>query len=153
VVRTSAFFGPWDRFNFVTQAVAALARGEAFGAATDVRVSPTYVPDLVHVCLDLLIDGESGIWHLANRGDVSWAELATQAATLADVDPTLVQARAGAQLGEVAARPRYGVLGSERATLMPTLDDALRRFVAERQHIVEPVRRADEEDRYRSARR
>ena len=153
VVRTSAFFGPWDRYNFVTQALAALVRGEAFGAAADVRVSPTYVPDLVHVCLDLLIDGESGIWHLANRGDVSWAELATQAAALADVDSTLVQACVGARPGETAPRPRYGVLGSERAALMPTLDDALQRYLGERQYRVEPIRRADEEDRYRSARR
>jgi len=116
-------------------------------------VSPTYVPDLVHVCLDLLIDGESGIWHLANRGDVSWAELATQAAALADVDSTLVQACVGARPGETAPRPRYGVLGSERAALMPTLDDALQRYLGERQYRVEPIRRADEEDRYRSARR
>ena len=30
-------------------------------------VSPTYVPDLVHASLDLLIDGEHGLWHLANE--------------------------------------------------------------------------------------
>ena len=71
---------PGTAHNFVAHALAALARGEPFRAAADVRISPTYVPDLVHVCLDLLIDGESGIWHLANVGDVSWAELAARAA-------------------------------------------------------------------------
>ena len=44
-------------------------------------------------------------------------------------------------LGQLAARPRNGVLGSERATLMPSLDDALRRFLAER--ITEPAFEAD----------
>jgi dTDP-4-dehydrorhamnose reductase len=132
VVRTSAFFGPWDRHNFVFRALAALARRETFRAADDVRISPTYVPDLVNVCLDLLIDGESGLWHLANVGDVSWAELAARAAALAGVPQTTLQPCPSALLGEVAARPRNGVLASERASLMPSLDDALQRFLDER---------------------
>ena len=37
-------------------------------AAADIVVSPTYVPDLVHATLDLLLDGETGLWHLANDG-------------------------------------------------------------------------------------
>jgi dTDP-4-dehydrorhamnose reductase len=39
-------------------------------------VSPTYIVDLVNVSLDLLIDGEEGIWHLANAGEISWKALA-----------------------------------------------------------------------------
>jgi len=50
--------------------------GQPWRAASDQRVSPTYVPDLVNVALDLLIDGTDGIWHLANEGDISWSELA-----------------------------------------------------------------------------
>ena len=46
VIRTAAFFGPWDRHNFVAQAVHALQRGERWRAANDQLVSPTYVPDL-----------------------------------------------------------------------------------------------------------
>jgi dTDP-4-dehydrorhamnose reductase len=132
VVRTSAFFGPWDRHNFVFHALAALARGESFHAATDERVSPTYVPDLVNVCLDLLIDGERGVWHLANAGDVSWAELAARAAELAGLSTSSLQPCTSALLGARAARPRNGVLGSERASLMPSLDDALQRYLADR---------------------
>jgi dTDP-4-dehydrorhamnose reductase len=79
VVRTSAFFGPWDEHNFVTQALQAWAR-RPFAAASDMTVSPTYVPDLVHACLDLLIDGEAGIWHLTNGAAMSWADLARRAA-------------------------------------------------------------------------
>ncbi|MGZ8259119.1 MAG: family 1 glycosylhydrolase [Caldimonas sp.] len=132
VVRTSAFFGPWDAHNFVHHALATVARGAPFRAADDVRVSPTYVPDLVHVCLDLLIDGESGIWHLANAGDVSWADLAARAAELADIDAASLERCSSAELRQPAERPRHVVLGSERAALMPPLDDALRRFLAER---------------------
>ena len=73
VVRASAFFGPWDQYNLVYQTLRALASGRETVADVDCTISPTYVPDLVNAALDLLIDGETGIWHLANRGAVSWA--------------------------------------------------------------------------------
>ncbi len=129
VVRTSAFFGPWDRHNFVTLALKALAAGEPFAAADDVIVSPTYVPDLVQTCLDLLIDHESGIWHLSNGDPVSWADLARRVAALAGVDCNSLAAAGIDTLGAQAAQPRYSALASERGTLMPTLDDALARYL------------------------
>ncbi|HEX2548158.1 MAG TPA: family 1 glycosylhydrolase [Ramlibacter sp.] len=128
VIRTAAFFGPWDQYNFITLALQALARGERWQAAQDQWVSPTYVPDLVNGCLDLLIDGESGVWHLANRGAVSWSELACMAAEAAKLDTGLVQPVPGAALGWVAPRPRYSALGSERGTVMATLEDGLQRY-------------------------
>ena len=71
VVRTAAFFGPWDQYNFVTRGIAAVRRGQPWHAAHDQRVSPTYVPDLVHASLDLLIDGESrGLARCESRRDL-----------------------------------------------------------------------------------
>ena len=125
VVRTAAFFGPWDRHNFVGHAVAALRAGMAFRAASDQFVSPTYVPDLVHAVLDLLVDGESGIWHLANRGAVSWAELACMAAEACGLDTRMVEAVPASTLGQAATRPAYVPLASERGSPMPTLEDGV----------------------------
>ena len=71
IVRTSAFFGPWDEHNFVFKTLRDLAAGRRVLASDDLVVSPTFVPDLVHATLDLLTDGESGVWHLANQGMVS----------------------------------------------------------------------------------
>lgn len=129
VVRTSAFFGPWDDVNFVSIALAELARGKPFVAAPDIIVSPTYVPDLAHASLNLLIDGEHGIWHLANRSELSWAQLARMAARMAGVPADLLQERPMAQLRSPAPRPPYSALGSERAQLMPSLEDALVRYL------------------------
>jgi dTDP-4-dehydrorhamnose reductase len=131
VIRTAAFFGPWDRHNFVTLALDTLRRGEPWPAAGDQCVSPTYVPHLVQAALDLLIDGETGLWHLANRGAVSWAELACMAAEGAGLDAGLVQAVPGASLGQCAARPPYGALASERGLVMPTLAEGLARYLAD----------------------
>jgi dTDP-4-dehydrorhamnose reductase len=131
VVRTAAFFGLWDRYNFVTLALDALRRGEQWAAASDQVVSPTYVPDLVNATLDLLVDGEQGVWHLANQGAVSWAELACIAAEAAGLDTSLVQAVPGALLAQGAQRPGFAALASERGLVMPTLTHALGRYMVE----------------------
>ncbi|HYE99381.1 MAG TPA: family 1 glycosylhydrolase [Planctomycetota bacterium] len=136
VVRTSAFFGPWDTHNFLHQALATLERGQPFPAAGDTTVSPTYVPDLVHACLDLLIDAESGLWHLANGGAVTWAGWARRAAERAGLDPGLVVARPLEAFGLAAARPRFSALGSSRARLLGPLDAALGRYLQERRDAV-----------------
>ena len=131
LIRTAAFFGPWDRHNFVTLALDALRRGERWRAVSDQTVSPTYVPDLAQATLDLLVDGETGIWHLANRGAVTWAEFAVLAANAAGLDVRLVDAVPGSEFGFIAQRPRYSALDSERVRLMPTLDDALQRYLVD----------------------
>jgi len=131
VVRTSAFFGPWDSFNFLTVALRALAAGYEFPAADDIVVSPTYVPDLVNACLDLLVDGECGVWHLSNQEPLTWAQLATRAAERAGIAPHGLVPCKSASLGYVAPRPAYSALGSARSALMPALDDALTRYVDE----------------------
>lgn len=128
VVRTSAFFGPWDQYNFLILTLRRLAAGLPVPAADDLTVSPTYVPDLVHACLDLLIDGESGIWHLANSGAVTWHAFALQAAQRCGMDERGLQACSARDLGFTAARPRFSVLGSEKARLLPSLDDAIGRY-------------------------
>ncbi|MBC7914679.1 MAG: sugar nucleotide-binding protein, partial [Pyrinomonadaceae bacterium] len=48
IIRTSAFFGPWDNYNFVTHVLSSLKNQQFVKAANDVVISPTYVPDLVH---------------------------------------------------------------------------------------------------------
>jgi len=129
VIRTSAFFGPWDSANFVSIALTELARGQPFVAASDITVTPTYVPDLVHESLNLLIDGECGLWHLANSTSLTWAELAHKAAQMAGMNTQYLQPRPASQLKTPATHPLFSALGSERGCLMPPLDDALARYL------------------------
>ncbi|MBD2195826.1 MULTISPECIES: family 1 glycosylhydrolase [Calothrix] len=132
VIRTSAFFGPWDEYNFVTIALRQLAAGNTFVAAEDAIVSPTYVPDLVHTSLDLLIDGENGLWHLANKGAIAWADLARLAAKKAGVSVNSLISVPTQELGFIAPRPVYSVLGSSRGELMSHLDSAISRYLEDR---------------------
>jgi dTDP-4-dehydrorhamnose reductase len=91
IVRTSAFFGPWDKYNYLYHVADRLKRGEEVIASDQNIVSPTYVPDLVQATLDLLLDEEKGIWHLTNQGAVSWHDLATQVADRAKLNRSLIR--------------------------------------------------------------
>ena len=128
VVRTSAFFGPWDDYNFLAFLFHALDAGERFAAASDTVVSPTYVPHLVNATLDLLIDGARGIWHLANRGAVTWYEFACEAARVSGRPIEAIHASPTADVWGPAVRPAFSALGSSRGLIMPPLADALAAF-------------------------
>lgn len=136
VIRTSAFFGPWDQYNFVYHTLRALASGREVGAGVDCIVSPTYVPDLVNAALDLLIDGEIGIWHLVNEGAVSWGKFARMAAERGGFDPDRLV------LHGTERTPTSTALASVRGEMLPALDSALDRFFKETEvpWASEPVR-------------
>lgn len=122
IIRTSAFFGPWDRHNFLFNTLDRLKRGEQVTASDSTIVSPTYVPDLVQATLDLLLDGEIGIWHLTNQGAVSWHELACEIADLTKIGR--------AQLDKTVPRePANTSLTSSRGIILRPLGQALSDFV------------------------
>jgi dTDP-4-dehydrorhamnose reductase len=128
VVRSSAFFGPWDAYNFATRTLTQLRAGRTAEAADDVIVTPTYVPDLVHACLDLLIDGEHGIWHLSNGEALTWADAARATARAAGIRDAAVQPVQSVAHSTTAPRPAYSALGTERCVMLPSLDDAIARW-------------------------
>ena len=79
-------------------------------------VSPTYVPDLVNATLDLLIDGECGLWHLANGGAVTWFELARMAVERSGGRLDLIEAVPSRDAWGAAVRPGFSALASSRVS-------------------------------------
>ena len=131
IIRTSAFFGPWDQYNFVTHALYSFKNNLPFTVANDVIISPTYVPDLVNTTLDLLLDEENGIWNLSNKGQLSWAMLASEVAERGGFKSSLVKSMPLSEMGWVAPRPYYSVLKTEKGLELPSLENALERFFRE----------------------
>jgi dTDP-4-dehydrorhamnose reductase len=129
LVRTAAFFSPHDPHNFAAAVVRELSAGKPI-RATGCVVSPTYVPDLANAVLDLLFDGETGVWHLANQAERSWAEFARDIARATGLPENLVRQCSASELGWKATRPEYAALSSERALLLPPLDNAIERFAS-----------------------
>lgn len=130
VVRTAAFFSPFDEHNFAVACLGALRSGKPFAAAADCFVSPTYVPDLCRHVLDLVIDRADGVWHLTNGESVSWHGFARRLAVAAGLDRSLVTPGDPHALGWTAVRPLRVPLASTRGALMPSLSGAIERFVA-----------------------
>lgn len=128
VIRTAAFFSERDPHNFASALVEALSAGAVFVAADDVVVSPTYTPELADAVLDLLIDGEQGVWHLANQGQVSWAQFARMLCESLDLDPSRVRGAPAAALGWTAPRPRNSALGTRRGAIMSPLETVVERY-------------------------
>jgi dTDP-4-dehydrorhamnose reductase len=128
VIRTAAFFSPYDQANFAVHILRALERGENPAAAGDREVTPTYVPDLCNAVLDLVIDGGTGVWHLSNGEPMSWAGFGRAVASACGYDPNRIVALPAEQLGWCAERPLASGLVSERGQLLPSMGDALRRF-------------------------
>lgn len=135
IIRTSAFFGPWDQYNFVHHALKSLKNQQSFTAPKDVIISPTYVPDLVHTSLDLLLDEASGIWNISNKGSISWAMLATEVAQRSGYDPKYFRAVTLSEMKFIASRPAYSVLHTEKGFELPSLDHALGMFFKEQEFI------------------
>lgn len=133
IIRTSSFFGPWDDYNFVIRTLRHLQKNNEVIAASDTKMSPTYVPDLANATLDLLLDGEKGIVHLTNQAQVTWQEFALKAADIArvkmDLEPSLIIGMNTKEMNLPAVRPKNSVLSSERYTMLPSLDDALERYI------------------------
>jgi dTDP-4-dehydrorhamnose reductase len=132
VIRTSAFFGPWDQYNFNHWVETQLSNFQTVTVANDIFISPTYVPDLVHTALDLLVDQEKGIWHLANRGITTWADLAYEVAERCQLNIALINAVPSLAINYLATRPKYSVLGTEKGHLLPSLENALDRYFVEK---------------------
>ncbi|MCW3091596.1 MAG: sugar nucleotide-binding protein [Ferruginibacter sp.] len=128
IIRTSAFFGPWDKNNFVYNVINSLQQKNSYKAVNDVIVSPTYVPDLVNASLDLLIDEANGIWHLSNTGSVTWADFAQEIAQRSGYSKNKIVSKMAAEMSWKAQRPFYSVLESEKGIKLPCLDNAMDRF-------------------------
>jgi dTDP-4-dehydrorhamnose reductase len=132
IIRTSAFFGPWDSYNFVYTILNSLQNERSYPVVKDVIISPTYVPDLANTAMDLFIDEEKGIWHLSNDGMLSWADFAYAIADRAGYKTNNLLFKNLDEMGWKAQRPLNSALKSDRGIKLPVLDNALERFFEHR---------------------
>ena len=129
IVRTSAFFGDADEYNFVVRTLRRLMAGDGVPTSGAV-VSPTDVAALADAVLDLLIDDADGMWHLSSPARVSWTEWAREVAMHAGLDASLVYAADATELALRGPRPEYSALGTVRGQQLPDFEESLARCVA-----------------------
>ena len=93
-------------------------------------VSFTVLHDLVHASLDMLIDGERGLWHLANVGHLSFYKLSKYLRRNLNFEDAVFENsnRCGGDRGVAPLARRFLVLDSVRGRLLPPLHDSLRKY-------------------------
>jgi dTDP-4-dehydrorhamnose reductase len=83
-----------------------------------------------------LLDEEKGIWNLSNKGQTTWAELATEVANMAGYKQKSFRAIGMSEMGLVAPRPAYSVLQTEKGFQLPSLENALHRYLKEQEVLI-----------------
>ena len=128
-IQTGTRFNPWDDHDAVLLALAALAEGDQSLPNLDLTRALSYLPDLVNGSLDLLLDGEKGVWRLSNAGTVepeTFLECARQAIGIKAPENTLP---AGSPQETGAASPATTRVIGARDLPLPSWQSALRHLV------------------------
>jgi dTDP-4-dehydrorhamnose reductase len=138
VLRVESLFGEppagSTRRGSLATIVDRIRAGEEVPVFVDRTVSPGYTAD-VATATRALIERRAapGLYHCANSGAASWAEIAAEAARLLG-QPLRARAITLESANLPARRPRYCALSNAKlaaaGVMMPTWQDALARFLA-----------------------
>lgn len=115
VVRSSWLFGN-SGWNFVEAILKQVEEGRReIRVVHDQRGRPTGTLDLAEAILALLVGGAVGIYHFANRGEVSWYDFACEILALSGHGSAVrVHPIGSDELNRPARRPSYSVLDTSR---------------------------------------
>lgn len=112
IIRTAWLFGP-HKTNFIQKIITISASRSDISVVHDQIGSPTYTPDLAEASVKLASMRATGIFHVANAGQASWCEFASEAVALAGLH-TKVHAIPSSEWPQKATRPSYSVLDTSR---------------------------------------
>ncbi len=134
IARTSWLFGTGGKC-FPDTILKLAASRPALDVVDDQRGCPTYSVDLARAMVSLCRKGATGIVHTNNAGNCSWFEFAQEIVKRAG-RTTEVRPISSLQMARPAPRPAYSVLSPQSLhrweISMPTWQDALQRYLAER---------------------
>ncbi|MCA1742386.1 MAG: dTDP-4-dehydrorhamnose reductase [Desulfovibrionales bacterium] len=116
IIRTSWLFGPF-KTNFVDKIIGFAKEKNTLKIVHDQIGSPTYTIDLAKYSLNLFKKETSGLFHLANKGQASWCELASEAIKCAGLycNTTPIPSE---DYPQKAKRPPYSVLDCSKYSVV-----------------------------------
>ena len=129
VVRTCGVYGvrpsATKGYTFVDRIVAQTKAGEPVRVVGDVVASPTFAGHLAAALHFLVVRARAtGLYHVANRGPVSWYDFACEALRQTGLDPGHVERISSRDWKAPARRPAFSALASPKlAALGHTMPD------------------------------
>jgi len=134
IVRTSWVFGVGGKCFPGTILKLASTKSE-IDVVDDQRGCPTYTVDLACAIIQLCRKNVEGIVHVTNQGDCTWFDFAREIVKKTGL-ATKISPVTSDKFVRPAKRPKYSVLSSaslkQHQITMPTWQDALERYLAER---------------------
>jgi len=116
IVRTSWLFGPF-KTNFVHKILDMAQAKKSIDVIHDQVGSPTNTLDLGRYSLELVKKQTKGIYHVANKGQATWCELASESISCAGLN-CRVNPISSRDCHEKAKRPSYSVLDCSKFSIV-----------------------------------
>ncbi len=114
LIRSSWLFGRGG-WNFIEAILRQVEGGKRrLTVVNDQRGRPTATPDLAEAILALLQGGAVGIYHFANRGEVTWFDFAKDILVLSENAEVEVEPTDSETPARPAQRPAYSVLDTSK---------------------------------------
>jgi dTDP-4-dehydrorhamnose reductase len=134
ILRTSWVFGTGGKC-FPDSILKLASSRKELEVVDNQRGCPTYTVDLARTIISLSRQCATGTVHATNRGDCTWFDFACEIVSSAKLH-TQVKPTTSERFERPAKRPRYSVLSSVSlepyGIVMPSWQDAVRRYLAER---------------------
>ncbi|GGN91993.1 MULTISPECIES: dTDP-4-dehydrorhamnose reductase [Haloarcula] len=111
IVRPSVIYG-LESANFVTWALGELESGNAIDIVDDQVSAPTYAPNLARASVDLVTEGETGLYHATGPTSIDRYEFTQRLAEVFGYDTDLVRPISTEEFGQEAPRPTDSTLDS-----------------------------------------
>lgn len=117
VIRTSALYGGISKkgWTFPDLMLEKAKNREEIKIVCDLFTATTYVKDLAKEIIKLIKTKKFGIYHITNKGGVSWHDFAKEVFRIKNLDYNI---KAIKYTGDVS-RPKNSVLGSQKIILRP----------------------------------
>ena len=116
ILRSAWLFGPF-KTNFVSKMIQMAESGRPLSVIHDQTGSPTCTLDLARYSLELVKKQTSGLFHVVNKGQASWCELASEALMCAGLSSRVNPVSSG-EYPQKARRPSYSVLDTSKFSMV-----------------------------------
>lgn len=116
IIRTAWLFGPF-KTNFIDKILSLARKKDNLNVVHDQVGSPTYTIDLASYSMKLVGKQTSGLFHLANKGQASWCELASEAIKCAGLSCRVTPVTSE-EYPQKAIRPPYSVLDCSKYSMV-----------------------------------
>lgn len=136
IIRIAWLYGEHGK-NFVKTMLRLADEQERLRVVDDQVGSPTYTVDVARGIGELIESGRYGVYHMVNKGEVSWYAFARKILELSGKHHAIVEPITSDQLGRPATRPAYSALRNLALELtigdpMRSWDSALEEYINEK---------------------